>query len=173
MQIETDYTLVVLARGTADACKIAMDAWKRRPRMWSMSMSMKVANATVGFPTESASGDDARLSVYECDHCGRQSIKEDWGVGRVVCPACGKVAPSASERVAIVASEEDHAKRLLDDLRAIGVVTDDACQGCGKIDCGGCPAGTYTTIVKSALAPETAAKLGVLWEKQRLARSAR
>lgn len=42
-------------------------------------------------------GDGARLSTYRCSFCGLDAIKEDWGPGRVRCPACRKVAPSASE----------------------------------------------------------------------------
>lgn len=41
--------------------------------------------------------DDARLSTYTCVRCGHQDAKEAWGPGRVTCPACGRLAPNASE----------------------------------------------------------------------------
>lgn len=55
---------------------------------------------------------------------------------------------------------------LMADLRVVGVIAE-ACLGCGKIDCGGCPAGTGTVIDDSKLEPAAAAELENLrgrWE---------
>ena len=36
--------------------------------------------------------------TYTCDHCGVAAPKDQWGAGRITCPACKKVALSAAER---------------------------------------------------------------------------
>lgn len=167
MTLQVRQDLVVRARGAIEACEVAREAWKRLPvREVQVDVADSPLCMSIGFATAPECSDDLRLSVYSCEHCGEQSLKEDWGPGRVVCPACGKTAPSPAELGERVAAEVSGQQRLLDDLRSIGVVVE-ACSGCGKIDCGGCPAGTFTTIDKKALTPEIAAKLGVLWEKQR------
>lgn len=38
--------------------------------------------------------------TYTCDHCGVASPKDQWGPGRVVCPACKRHAKSAEESAA-------------------------------------------------------------------------
>jgi Zn finger protein HypA/HybF involved in hydrogenase expression len=35
--------------------------------------------------------------TYTCVHCGAASPKDEWGPGRITCPKCKKVAPSAAE----------------------------------------------------------------------------
>ena len=35
--------------------------------------------------------------TYTCTHCGVASPKDEWGPGRITCPACKKVAPTAAE----------------------------------------------------------------------------
>jgi hypothetical protein len=31
---------------------------------------------------------DARLSTFTCYFCGKASLKEQWGPGRITCPKC-------------------------------------------------------------------------------------
>lgn len=41
---------------------------------------------------------------YLCLCCRAVAPKQDWGPGRVTCPACGKKAPSVAERASLVTS---------------------------------------------------------------------
>ena len=38
----------------------------------------------------------------------------------------------------------DKWEQIVTDAFRLGYLTDDICLGCGKVDCGGCPAGTCT-----------------------------
>jgi hypothetical protein len=63
-----------------------------------------------------------------------------------------RLAANARERE--VRNEElGWLRRLVRDLRTIGVVGE-ACLGCGKVICDGCPAGTGTMIVPASLSVE-------------------
>jgi hypothetical protein len=41
--------------------------------------------------------DDDRPSTWRCMRCGEVSMKETWGPGRVRCPSCKEIQPSAGE----------------------------------------------------------------------------
>jgi len=40
---------------------------------------------------------DERTVTFICSRCGKSSLKECWGPGRIRCPECGEVERSASE----------------------------------------------------------------------------
>ncbi len=40
---------------------------------------------------------EARAETYICHWCKAPSLKKLWGPGRITCPRCKKVAPSAAE----------------------------------------------------------------------------
>jgi len=58
------------------------------------------ADAVVCTEARAAEG-DARISTYTCLRCGVESLKADWGPGRVRCPACRLLAPSAEEQIGL------------------------------------------------------------------------
>jgi hypothetical protein len=101
MSVGVDTEIVVRAKGPIDACEIALEAWKRRPRKLQVVHDRALVNMSTGLIEIS---DSARPSTILCCHCGKQSLKEDWGAGMVTCPVCGKTASSAAERVAFIGS---------------------------------------------------------------------
>ena len=60
----------------------------------------------------------------------------------------------------------DWKNKLVADLREVGVVGE-LCLGCGKVDCGGCPAGSGTAVLHTGLSREASEKLHQLWARRR------
>lgn len=89
--------IVVEAKDRVDAGSVAemVLAAARPGRLEIHSNEIEVDLEDVRLPD----GPDpqARCSTYICTFCGAQRLKADWGPGRVTCPACHRVAPSAVE----------------------------------------------------------------------------
>lgn len=62
---------------------------------------------------------------------------------------------------------QDWEKTFIADMRAIGLLRDDQCLGCGKFDCGGCPAGTASAVDHSKLSPDASVALKEIFKKRR------
>jgi hypothetical protein len=58
--------------------------------------------------------------------------------------------------------DEDWMRAFVADMRAIGLLAE-VCLGCGKVDCGGCPCGTSTSVIRSKLSSEASSALNVRW----------
>lgn len=49
-------------------------------------------------------------------------------------------------------------EQFIADMREIGLLAE-VCMGCGKVDCGGCPCGTTTSVIHSKLSLEASTQL--------------
>lgn len=52
------------------------------------------------------------------------------------------------------------------DMRAIGLLRDDRCLGCGKFSCFGCPAGMSSAVDHAMLSPAAAERLKAVMRKR-------
>lgn len=91
--------LSVLACNDQEAKRVANLVWGRNERRLDRIVaSGKILSANHD-QHATVSQKDGRGSTFKCSSCKQQALKEDWGAGRITCPNCGAVAPSAGEAV--------------------------------------------------------------------------
>jgi len=91
--LTTTVGIVVEAKDLDEADKLVRTLGPDvRPELEGAKAVYKIAGVSVEEPPE-----DARLSTYTCHFCRKQTLKHQWGPGRVRCPKCGRFAPSVAE----------------------------------------------------------------------------
>ncbi len=94
--------LIVDARDARDAERVAGELLDLR-----LDLLPVTADATVRQSLEvlGPADADARSMTYTCLHCGESAAKDLWGPGRITCPHCKKIAPSAAQQNAADADD--------------------------------------------------------------------